>query len=86
MLLVQQSRSMRVAGTSLAPEGRAERALLAREDDVAPWFRAVPTLHAMAADAPGEVVLPPQTRDFLGVSPADAVWLLPLEGKSTDRH
>lgn len=86
VLLVQRSRKMRLSTATWVPGAKSERALLAVETEVAPWFRSVPTQMAIASDAPGEVLVPPESRDFLGISAGDEVWVLPLDTKSTDRR
>jgi arginine N-succinyltransferase len=58
-----------------------QRALVAREYDGAPYFRALSSPVALTADSrdPTRVLLPRETLATLEASPDDLVWVLPLD-------
>jgi arginine N-succinyltransferase len=74
--LVERSRRVR-AHAGVVPS-TAQRCLLAVESDLAPYFRAVPTVFAAGPDA-GSVVVPAATANSLGLADGAPAIALPLD-------
>lgn len=79
ILLVQRTHTAAVSAQPFDPSARANRALVAREHDVSPYFQCIPSNFFEPAEAPGTVVLPESTLTHLGLTEGATITLLPLD-------